>query len=343
MIPLVLLLVIAALLAWRPSRAGSMIFAAGVFFLLHDFHVLDDRGAKLAHEFLQRSLQVKVTGVVISEPQVRQSTGPIPSSRFRLRLETIGAGNQNRPESAVVMATWLGPPPDYGDRVSITGEASNIAPPRNPGQFDYREYLRRLGIDSEIRMHYPNDGEVLENGHGNPLVAFALSVRQWMQEKLRLDLEDSPDAAGIIQGMVLGRKDETSSDIQELFQRTGTLHLFVVNGLHIGMFTAIAFLFIRFFGTGRRLSVVLVVPLIWFYTLLTGLNPGSIRASIMATVLLSGQLVDRKPVTMNNLAAAGLALLLYDTSELFMPGFQFSLGVVFAIILLAGRLQTFLV
>jgi len=42
---------------------------------------------------------------------------------------------------------------------------------------------------------------------------------------------------------------------------------------------------------------------------------------------------------LNNLAAAGLAILAWDTNELFMPGFQFSLGVVFTIILLAGWFQ----
>ena len=344
--PLILILALAILLALRPSNAGVLLFTAGAFFLLHDFRVLDNPGSDLAREFSQKPLPVKITGIVISEPQQGQPGPGIPSCRFRLRLESIGpAGEPDeppRPENAVLMVTWLGVPPDYGDRVSITGGATNIAPPRNPGKFDYQAYLHRLGIDSEIRMRYPNDAEVLDSGHGNPLIATAISIRQWMQDKLRIDLDNSPDAAGIIQGMTLGRKEEAPADILQLFQLTGTLHLFVVNGLHIGMFTTIAFMLVRFLGAGRRLSVVLVVPLIWFYTLITGLNPGSVRASIMATVLLFGQFLERKPLMMNNLAVPGLGLLLYDTNELFMPGFQFSMGVVFAIILLAERFIAFL-
>ena len=174
---------------------------------------------------------------------------------------------------------------------------------------------------------------------GNPVVAFALKTRHWVQQKLQLGLEDSPNVSGLIQSLTLGLKNETPEETRELFQRTGTLHLFVVNGLHIGMFTAIMFLLVRMCGAGRRLSIVIVIPLICFYALLTGSSTGSVRASIKAAVLLGGLLVDGKPVMLNNLAAAGLVILAWNTNELFMPGFQFSFGVVLAIILMAGWLQ----
>lgn len=340
-IPLPAFLALALLLCVRPSNWATLVFVAAAFFLIHDFRVLENPGKRLAREFSDKPLAVKAAGIVISRPDPRPATRNIPACRFRMRLESIESEGRNVALDARVMATWIGEPPSYGDRVSITGEASNVPAPRNPGQFDYRNYLNRLGFYSEIRMRYPNDGEILDGGHGNPVVAFAISTHRWMQDKLRLDLENSPAVAGLLQGMVLGEKDETPSDIKDLFQRTGTLHLFVVNGLHIGMFSVIVFMLVRLLGAGRRLSVAIVIPLIFFYALLTGLSPGSIRASIMAAVLLSGRIFDRKPIIMNNLAAAGLAILIVNTNELFMPGFQFSMGVVFAIILLAGRLQRF--
>jgi len=341
LVPLILLPAIAGLLCWRRSSMGTHLFVACAFFLLHDFHLLDMPGKKLAREFSDEPLPVVATGVIVSDPEAKRNVRDFPASRFHLHLESIETGGKILRENAVVVATWRGEPPEYGDRVSITGEAVNIAPPRNPGQFDYRAYAHRLGIYSEIRMPYPNDGEIMENDLGNPVIAFAIASRKWMQEKLRLDLEDSSEAAGLIQGMVLGQKNETPEEIRELFQRTGTLHLFVVNGLHIGMFSYIAFMFASFLGAGRRLSVVILIPMIFFYALLTGLSAGSVRASIMAAIVLGTQFVDRKPVTLNNLAAAGLGILLWDTNELFMTGFQFSAGVVFAIIVFAARFQRF--
>ena len=184
-------------------------------------------------------------------------------------------------------------------------------------------------------------GEVLSGGNGNPVVALALKTRHWVQEKLQIDLEDSPDVSGLVQGLTLGLKNETPEETRELFQRTGTLHLFVVNGLHIGMFTTIMFLLVRLFGAGRVLSVLIVAPLVCFYALLTGSSTGSMRATVMTLIILGGMLADGKPVMLNNLAAAGLVILAWNTNELFMPGFQFSFGVVFTIILLAGPLQNY--
>ncbi|HWB61429.1 MAG TPA: ComEC/Rec2 family competence protein, partial [Chthoniobacteraceae bacterium] len=259
----------------------------------------------------------------------------------QLHLEAVEIDGHTSPADAVVLAKWVGDTPAYGDRVSITGEMDDIPAPRNPGQFDYAAYMHRLGIYSEISMLDAASGEVLDGGHGNPLVALALNTRHWVQQKLQVDLEDSPNVSGLVQSLTLGLKNETPEETRELFQRTGTLHLFVVNGLHIGMFTTIMFLLVRLFGAGRVLSVLIVAPLVCFYALLTGSSTGSVRATVMTLIILGGMLADGKPAMMNNLAAAGLAILAWNTNELLMPGFQFSFGVVFTIILLAGPLQNY--
>jgi ComEC/Rec2-related protein len=73
--------------------------------------------------------------------------------------------------------------------------------------------------------------------------------------------------------------------------------------------------------------------------LITGLSPGSVRAAIMAAVVFGATFAERRPFSFNTLAAAALILLIWDTNELFQPGFQFSFGVVAAIILLADFVQ----
>ena len=331
----------AALVIFRGATVAVWVCAGCAFFLLHWVAIEDDPGRDLARMFAEKPL-VKATGIVASAPQERESAKGAKSAEFQLRLESLVIGNASVRTSVVVQARWVGDGPAYGDRVAITGEASNIAPPRNPGQFDYAAYMRRLGIYSEISMLDATSGEVLDGGHGNPLVALALKTRHWVQQKLQVDLDDSPDVSGLVQGLTLGLKRETPEETREMFQLTGTLHLFVVNGLHIGMFSYLMFLLVRLCGAGRALSVLIVAPLICFYALLTGSSTGSIRAAVMAAIFLAGMLADGKPLMLNNLAAAGLLILAWNTNELFMPGFQFSFGVVLAIILLADGLQNFL-
>ena len=81
------------------------------------------------------------------------------------------------------------------------------------------------------------------------------------------------------------------------------------------MFMAIVFLLSRpsCCGAGRVTAILIVIPLVCFYALLTGSSTGSMRASIMAVILLTGMLVDGRPVMLNNLAAAGLVILACNT------------------------------
>ena len=342
-LPLILVLAAAApLLVWRPATAAVWIYVGAVFFTLHLLNHDLNPGRRLAARLGAETQAVRASGIVTGAPEERGVTRGMTRSRFKARLEhaAIGSGAAE-PCRAEVLVDWAGVTPAYGDRVEFSGDAAGIAGPRNPGEMDFAGYLRRLGIYTEIRVRYPADGAISSGGHGNPLVVWAMASRRWMQSKLALDLQDAPETAGLIQSLVLGLKDQTPEETRELFQRTGTLHLFVVNGLHIGMFALIAQFLLRPVGISRRRSAFVVIPLLAFYTLVTGLNPGSIRATIMASVLLAGRLFDREPVSFNTLAAAAFAILVWDTEELFMPGFQFSFGVVFAIILLAGRFQRF--
>jgi competence protein ComEC len=326
------------LLRW-PAGWAVRVYVIAAFFVLHTFHYWDSPGRLLARELKGRARSVEATGVVISEQEAREDAGPKSKTSLRAKLGSIRAGSADEPENAIVLLRWIGSPPAYGDLVSFKAPAGRIAPARNPGQFDYAGYMNRLGVYTDCEIRDAADEKILGHGHGNPIRVLAYNARGWLQAKLSSDLEDSPEIAGLIQSLVLGLKSETPEATRELFQRTGTLHLFVVNGLHVGMFAAIAWLLLAPLGLSRRLSVFVLVPLLAFYAVITGLSTGSIRATIMAAIVLGGYVVERKPVALNSLAAAAFVILAWDTNELFMPGFQFSFGVVSSIILLAGRLQ----
>ncbi len=148
-----------------------------------------------------------------------------------------------------------------------------------------------------------------------------------------------PRSPGIVETITLGLKQETSATDRELFQHVGALHLFVVNGLHVALLACILGLLLKPLRIHRRAFAIVIIPILFAYALLTGLNPGSVRAAIMAAVVFGASFAERRPFSLNTLAAAALILLLWDTNELFKEGFQFSFGVVAAIILLADLFQ----
>ncbi|MGH8047964.1 MAG: ComEC/Rec2 family competence protein, partial [Chthoniobacterales bacterium] len=82
-----------------------------------------------------------------------------------------------------------------------------------------------------------------------------------------------------------------------------------------------------------------LIPCLFFYALLTGLSAASLRAAVMLSVIASSLLVDRPAIVLNSLGAAGLALLVWDSNELFNSGFQLSFGAVAMICLIAVPLH----
>jgi competence protein ComEC len=331
----VLLICAVVVLVWK-NGVSLALFVASVFSLLHYIAQSESPAPRLARELSSNWRPIHGIAVVDEEPQEAAIFRGEAHSYFRAAFSKIATPTGFILPAAPMLLKWTGPTPGYGDSIEVTGEARNIPPMRNPGGFDYPAYLRRTGVLSEARARYESEGRVLKSGAGNPIQTAALRSRHWLQSKLQLDLNDSPEVVGLIQSMVLGLKDETPTETRELFQRTGTLHLFVVNGLHVGMLAVIAWFLIKPTRVGRRAAILIIIPLLAFYAIVTGLSAGSVRATVMAAIVLGTQIAERRSISMNNLFAAAFLILLWNTNELFMSGFQFSFGVVAAIILLAG-------
>ena len=338
--PLALLAGGALLLFLRPSTVGCWLFCGLVFFTLHALRHHGHAAKELAREFADGPRVVQATGIVWDEPEKPASFILHTTCRFRLKLESLGLGGESRPSGVLVNVNWAGEKmPAYGDRVSLTGSGVNLAPVRNPGQFDFTAYQQRQGIWSEVRTRFATDCRIESHDLGNPAQSFAYQASHWIQRQLALDLEDEPEISDLIASMVLGLRGETPQEMKALFQRTGTMHLFAVSGLNVAMLAAIALFVLRPLRIGRAPAILLTLPILAGYALVTGLTASCVRATIMCSLILLAQLVDRRPLPFNSLGAAAFAILAWDTNQLFSPGFQFSFVLVVVIVWLSGKIQ----
>src|SRR5947199_3464550 len=146
-----------------------------------------------------------------------------------------------------------------------------------------------------------------------------------MQRILSRDLEDSPDVVGLICGTALGLRHQTRDDIEEPFQQTGTLHLFAVAGVHVGIVARLLWTLAMVMRLPRKPATALIIPLLFFYAAITGLHTASVRAAVMSALLLGGIFFDRKVLALNSLAAAAFLILLFDSNQLLPAGFNFRL------------------
>lgn len=285
---------------------------------------------------------VSVRGIVCGEPRISHSG----SVTFPLKIKEVRDLKDERIITTAplsVQVRWAGALPCYGDLVSFQGTPQRPAPPRNPGEMDYRRWLERHTIYTRIEVDPSMPGVIDSSGHGNPLLAFAIRARQRMEEILSIDLTGAPEVRGAIEGICLGVTEHTPEGFTDEFRFTGTMHLFAVSGLHVGMLAVILWFLLRAFRVPRIAAVILTIPSLFLYVLVTGMKTGSIRSATMASILLIGVTLFRRSPLVNTLAAAAFFQLAMDTNDLFSAGWQFSYAVVFAIIVAAPRIEARLI
>jgi len=326
-----------AVICWPRMLATYALVALG-FLLLHNLRTENTEGQQLADELGNRPRVVTAIGSVITEPKA----APSGFATFLLKLKSVELESRIQLTSAVWQVRWKSMP-EFGDELKLFGTTEQISPPRNPGEFDMRSYLARRDVRRLLFVRYPEEGALIRHGGGNPIMRAAQKSRTWMQNAICRGLESSANVESFLSGVVLGLRHQTSDDIEEAFQQTGTLHLFAVAGLHVGIVAALLWMVATIARLSRKSAAAVIIPLLLFYAAVTGLHVSSVRAAVMSSILLGGLFFSRKVFVLNSLAAAAVFLLCWNTNELFSTGFQLSFAVVGAIIMLAdpicGSLQ----
>lgn len=235
-----------------------------------------------------------------------------------------------------------GPPLETG-WLELKGRLRPLKAAQNPGQFAPNNFALRQGIVAEFEIENvrsAQEGAGLAWPGLRPLRQLADTCRETIRQRLAVGLEEQPDRLTVIQAMVLGASEDTDPRVEESFRRSGTLHVFAVSGLHVGLICVIGWWLLRPAIALRRYQVVLLlVGLVISYAYVTGWRPSAARAAIMITVLLMATLVQRQSLLVNGMGLAAVLLLAFNTQQLFHVGFQLSFGVLLSIHLLAERFQ----
>ena len=325
----------AAIFFATARRVAFEVFTVCVFATLHLWGGDESQSARFAAWLGTRSLPCEARGIVVNEPRIL-SAG---NSSFEIRLSQLRLEGVELAPSFLLQVEWPGPPPAYGDELQLRGALTNLEPPRNPGQFDYATWSSRQGLFTRLRVEHGNDAQILRQNQGNPLVSFALRVRASLRQTLIEGVQD-PTVSDLLVAMVLGDVSSLPQRIQEEFRGTGTFHLFSVSGLHVGMIAVLLWYVLKALHVPRRYAAGWIIPMLFFYVLMTGLKAASVRSALMAAIVLAGLMANRRPLLFNSLCAAGFLILLADGNQLFNPGFQLSFCVVAAIMLFAEPLAS---
>ncbi len=297
---------------------------AGGFFSTH--HITN---------FTDQKEAVTLVGTVTAYPEVR-------SRKTHLLVEMDSLLISERAlhvEGKVLLIIPKGPPFfNYGDRLRFAGRLKKPARSRNPGEFDYREYLAAQDIFATMSVTKFQQIVKISTGNGNWFFRSAVvPTKVYLDEFITNNLPQ--DEAALLRGLLIGERGEISKEIRDNFSKLGVIHILAVSGLHVG-FIVVAFMTLA--GVLRcpyRTRVVLTILLLIFYAYLTNLKPSVLRAATMVSFLLLGTVVERKTVFYNSVTLAAFLILLFRPLDLFQAGFQLSFAAVLAIVYLYPRLR----
>jgi len=221
----------------------------------------------------------------------------------------------------------------YGDELLIPAKYNPVDPPFNPGEFNYKQYLANQNIRYQAFL-FPKQFVLTAANRGNPVVGYSLRLRQRLVEKLKGNMRDT-DAIAVASTLILGYKADLSNDVLQAYSKTGTVHVLSVSGAHVAIIyilLALALGFLDRFKYGKVLKAVIIIILIWYYSLLSGFSPAVCRAAVMISMVIIGKTFGRYTNTLNILAVSALLLLLYDPLFITDVGFQLSYLAVFGLI-----------
>jgi competence protein ComEC len=226
------------------------------------------------------------------------------------------------------------------DELLFYGEFDSVHPPINPHQFDYKAYLKRLGIYHQIRLNTANHF-VMENS-SKTIYGVAAAFRNTISAKLR-EANFGKDELGIIQALLLGQRNDISETTYNNYKNAGAVHILAVSGLHIGILLLLLDFFLRpieRLPKGKTLKLVTIVTLLWSFAFLAGLSASVVRAVTMFSFVAYALYLNRPSNTFNILALSMFAILMvFNPMLLFQVGFQMSYAAVIAIVWVYPLLQ----
>ncbi|MHC8306851.1 DNA internalization-related competence protein ComEC/Rec2 [Pseudomonas sp. PB3P13] len=284
-----------------------------------------------AHWALQDRLPVSldgetrwVEGRVIGLPQISEGV---------VRFELADARSRHSQVPQRMRIAWYdGPPVNSGERWRLAVKLKRPAGLLNPHSFDYDAWLlaQRIGATGTVK-----DGQRLSEARW----AWRDGIRQ------RLQAVDAQGRNGALAALVLGDGGGLAREDWQILQDTGTVHLLVISGQHVGMLAGVVYLLIaglaRYGLWPNRLPWLpwacgLAFAAALGYGVLAGFDVPVRRACVMIGLVLLWRLRFRDLGAWWPLLLALNGVLLMDPLASLQPGFWLSFGAVAILIFTFG-------
>ena len=268
---------------------------------------------------------------------------PSRGRRIYLRIGAIeGWGDAPIPRNVRVTVSTADAPLDIGAPVRATTRLIPPSGPVYPGGYDFARHAYYGGYDA-VGFTYGAPSPAPELGPA-PLDIRLKTPLARLRDGIRARIEAAlpGDTGEVAAALVTGDRGGITNGTQEAMRASGLGHVLAISGLHMALVAGTAFWVIRAalalvpnlaltrpikkWAAGGALGVAA------FYLAISGAGIATQRAFIMFAIMLLAVLLDRRAITLRNVALAALAILVMTPESLLTASFQMSFAATAALV-----------
>ena len=197
----------------------------------------------------------------------------------------------------------------YGDKLMLTGEfKKRVINPYLAQYFAFFPTIQKIKEEKNLVSQ-------------RNFIRWLLKTRGQVEENIN-QLLPEPQAS-LLLGVIFGVKSQMPENFWQNLRKTGTLHLVVASGQNVVLVSGFLMNVLLWFLKRKAASFFSLLGIL-VYVLMVGAEAPAVRAGLMATMILVGQMFGREGSPGKFLLLTAMLMLLINPLMLFDIGFQLS-------------------
>ena len=286
---------------------------------------------------LSRDLTATVTGWVAAEEE-----SPNAGRRVVVRVASIaGVPSSGLPWNARITIRSKAAALTVGDAISVKARLGPPGGPVEPGGYEFAFVPFYQGIGA-VGFAF-GAASAAELGPA-PLALRVERPLGQLRDLLRARIEEAlpGDYGHIAAALIMGDQRGIAASTQNAMRASGLGHILSISGLHMALVAGSVFWLIRALLALspmlalnypiKKWAAAAALVVATFYLGISGSEVATVRSYVMLAIMLGSVLIDRRALTLRNVALSALVILLFSPDSLLSISFQMSFAATVALI-----------
>lgn len=259
------------------------------------------------------------------------------SLRYKIKIESVN-GNTKKYKNTYIYLNTKTVNLKVGDKVKFEGKFIEPETKRNYGGFNYKEYLKSIGIYGSVNANYV---KIIGTGEISQIRHCAGKVSSYIKNVIEENIKDE-NSKNLLLGILLGKDDNLEESIKEKFQNSSLSHLLAVSGMHVSYVIFGISIILSKLNLSKKVTKIISILFLIFFIFLIGGTPSVKRACIMTIMSIIATLLYRKSDIITNISTSLLIILIQNPFSIMDIGLILSFLATLGIVLFYKGILSFL-